>query len=210
MKKILFQGDSITDWFRAKDRDDVLGSNYATMVAGELGLKYPNKFEFVNRGVSGNRSIDILARTQRDIVTLKPDYMSILVGVNDIWHGLEWNNGITPERYGIYYDMIITEVRESLPDIKMMILEPFILKGKVAMQNPDAYIGGVKKLAQIAQNVAEKNNIVFIPLQDKFDKMLEFAPVEYWSYDGVHPNAAGHCIIKNAWIEAFEHNFRNN
>ncbi len=207
MKRILFQGDSITDWFRAKDRDDVLGSNYVSMISGELGLKYPNKYEFINRGISGNRSIDILGRTQKDIVALKPDYMSILVGVNDVWHGLEWNNGISPERYEIYYNMIIEETKESLPDIKIMILEPFILKGSVAMKDPDAYISGVKKLAKIAKKVADKNGAIFVFLQEKFDEMLKYAPVEYWSYDGVHPNAAGHCIIKNAWIEAFEKQF---
>ncbi len=156
MKRILFQGDSITDWFRAKDRDDVLGSNYVSMISGELGLKYPNKYEFINRGISGNRSIDILGRTQKDIVALKPDYMSILVGVNDVWHGLEWNNGISPERYEIYYNMIIEETKESLPDIKIMILEPFILKGSVAMKDPDAYISGVKKLAKIAKKLLIK------------------------------------------------------
>ena len=207
MKRILFQGDSITDWCRAKDRDDVLGSNYVSMISGELGLKYPNKYEFINRGISGNRSIDILGRTQKDIVALKPDYMSILVGVNDVWHGLEWNNGISPERYEIYYNMIIEETKESLPDIKIMILEPFILKGSVAMKDPDAYISGVKKLAKIAKKVADKNGAIFVFLQEKFDEMLKYAPVEYWSYDGVHPNAAGHCIIKNAWIEAFEKQF---
>lgn len=78
------------------------------------------------------------------------------------------------------------------------------MKGSVAMQNPDAYIGGVKKLAQIAKRVADENDAVFVPLQEKFDEMLKYAPAEYWSYDGVHPNAPGHCIIKDAWIEAFE------
>ena len=208
MKRILFQGDSITDWFRAKDREDVLGSNYVTMVSGELGLKYPNEYEFINRGISGSRSIDILGRTQKDIVALKPDYISILVGVNDVWHGLEWNNGISPERYEIYYNMIIEEIKENIPNIKIMILEPFILNGSVAMKNPDAYIGGVKNLAKIAERVAGKTGAVFVPLQKKFDEMLEYAPVEYWSYDGVHPNAAGHCSIKNAWIEAFEKQLR--
>ena len=208
MKKVLFQGDSITDWYRDRGRDDILGSNYPTMVAGEIGLKYPGEYEFVNRGVSGDRSIDVLARVRRDIIALKPDIMSMLIGVNDVWHRLEWDNGTTPERYEKYYNMIIEEVKESLPDIKLMILEPFILNGTVAEKDPDGYIGGVHTLAGIAKRVAEENGAVFIPLQGKFDEMLKYAPAEYWSYDGVHPTASGHCIIKNAWIEAFEKHIR--
>lgn len=208
MKKILFQGDSITDWFRAQDRNDALGSNYATMVAGELGLKYPGEYEFANRGISGNRSIDILARIKKDIIALNPDYVSFLIGVNDIWHELEWHNGVSPDKYELYYNIIISELKEALPDVKIMILEPFILKGSVAMRDWDGYGGGVHKLAKIAKTVAEKNNLVFVPLQDKFDEAVNAAPVEYWASDGVHPTAAGHCIIKNAWIEAFENELK--
>lgn len=204
MKKILFQGDSITDWSRSKENDSILGSNYVTMIAGEFGYKYPNEYDFINRGISGNRSIDILGRVQSDIISLKPDILSILVGVNDIWCGLEWNNGITPDKYELYYNLIINEVKESIPNIKIMVLEPFILKGSVALQDPEGYIGGVQELSRIAKKVADDNNAVFVPLQKEFDEMLKYAPVEYWSKDGVHPTAMGHYIIKKAWIEAFE------
>jgi len=88
MKKILFQGDSITDFGREKNdvQGDWLGHGYAAMVSGALGYKYPNEFEFINRGISGNRIIDVLARVKNDIINLAPDYMSILIGVNDVWH----------------------------------------------------------------------------------------------------------------------------
>ena len=203
MKKILFQGDSITDWFRSKERDDVLGSNYATMVSGELGLKFPNKYEFVNRGVSGNRSIDILARTQKDIITLKPDYMSVLVGINDVWHGFDWNNGVSAKNYQIYYNMLISEVKENLPNIKIMIMEPFVLDGTVTENRWQIFRNEVELRAELSREIAQKHNLVFVPLQKQFDEATEKAPVEYWLYDGVHPTAAGHQIIKNAWIDAF-------
>lgn len=204
MEKILFQGDSITDWFRIKDNDSILGSNYVNMVAGEIGLRYPNEYEFINRGIGGNRSIDILARTQTDIISLKPDYLSMLVGVNDVWHAVKFGYDVNPERYELYFNTIIQDVKKNLPNTKIMIMEPFILKGSVAMQKPNIFIDGVNKLAQISRKIASNNNIVFVALQERFDKMLKYAPVEYWSSDGVHPNAPGHCIIKNAWIEAFE------
>ena len=208
METILFQGDSITDWFRAKDREDAPGSNYVTMVAGELSCKYPLEYKFLNRGISGNRSIDILGRIKKDIIALNPDYISILIGVNDIWHDLEWGNGISPEKYEVYYNLIISELKEALPNIKIMIMEPFILKGYVGLQDWDGYNGGVRALAKIAKSLAEKHDLEFVPLQDKFDEATKIAPVEYWAHDGVHPTPAGHCIIKNAWIDAFEKNFR--
>ena len=95
MKRILFQGDSITDWYRGRDREDALGSNYVTMTAGELGYKFLGKYELINRAVSGNRVVDSLARMQNDIIELKPDCLSILVGINDVWHGYAWNNGVS-------------------------------------------------------------------------------------------------------------------
>ena len=206
--RILFQGDSITDWSRSRERDDILGSGYATMTAGELGFKYPGEYEFLNRGVSGNRSVDILARMQRDIIAVKPDIMSLLIGVNDIWHGIDSVDGITLEKYEIYCGLLLLEVKEALPEIKLMILEPFVLRGTVTNANWDKYKSGVSQMAEKARFLSEKHGAVFVPLQEKFDKALELAPAEYWSIDGVHPKAAGHCIIKNAWIESFEKHIR--
>ena len=205
---ILFQGDSITDAGRIREVDVSLGSGYATMVAGELGVKYPNEYEFLNRAISGNRSVDIIGRVRKDIVLLNPDIMSMLVGVNDIWHGLDFDMGVSPERFEKYYNLIIEEVKDNLPDIKLMILEPFALNCGVVSKYPEAFLNGVHKLAEISKKVAIENDAVFVPLQEKFDEMLNVAPCDYWIKDGVHPTAMGHFLIKNAWIEAFEKNFR--
>ena len=86
MKTIVFQGDSITDAIRNCENDNYMGSGYATMVAGELGLSEPNEYKFYNRGISGNRVLDLYARWKTDCLNLKPDYLSILVGINDVWH----------------------------------------------------------------------------------------------------------------------------
>lgn len=204
MKTILFHGDSITDCGRSRDNNLVLGSGYATQVAGELGYKYPNEYRFENRAVGGFRSVNLLASIRPDIIALKPDYMSLLIGVNDVWHGVNFDNGITPDRYERYVNMLIEEVRESLPSLKLMILEPFILEGPATDKNPEMFLGGMKKIAEKARTVAEANDAVFVPLQEKFDEALKVAPYDYWTMEGVHPTAAGHNIIKNAWIEAFE------
>ena len=83
--RILFQGDSITDVGRTRDNNDIaMGSGYPLLVKGALGLDNPGKMEFINRGISGNRIVDVYARIKRDIINLKPDVMSILIGVNDV------------------------------------------------------------------------------------------------------------------------------
>ena len=103
-KTILFQGDSITDCGRSRENDSDMGMGYPTMVKGELGLEYPGQYTFLNRGISGDRIVDIYARIKADIINLKPDYMSILIGVNDVWHELGGCcNGVSAEKYEKIY-----------------------------------------------------------------------------------------------------------
>ena len=209
MKTILFQGDSITDANRSRENDANAGIGYVTLVKGELGLNYPNQYEMYNRGISGNRVIDIYARMKKDIIKLKPDIMSILVGVNDVWHEISRQEGIDEDKYFEIYSMLIQEVKEALPDVKIMIMEPFLLSG-IATENteewPDRFVqfsAEVKKRAVKAKEIAEKYNLPFIPLQDKFDEAAKMAPNDYWLRDGVHPTTAGHELIKREWLKYF-------
>ena len=209
MKTILFQGDSITDANRSRTSNAVLGSGYAALVAAELGLDFPGEYKFVNKGIGGNRSIEIYARNVMDIFYIKPDYMSLLVGVNDIWHGLDLNNGTGIKRFEKVYDMLLDEIEEELPNCKVMIMEPFILKGSATDNTEndpmrwEKFSSGVYEVAAITKKLAEKHNLKFISLQDKFNKACEKAPADYWLSDGVHPTAKGHELIKREWIKAF-------
>lgn len=203
MKKILFQGDSITDAGRSREYDNNRGLGYPTLVTAEMGMNRPNEFEFINRGVSGNRVIDLLARIKRDMINLKPDYMSILIGVNDVWHELSVANGVDAEKYEMYYNMIIDQVKAELPDIKIMILEPYLLKGTATEENWNEFRGEVEKRAAASRRVAEKHHLIFVPLMEKFDEAAKIAPASYWTDDGVHPTAMGHELIKREWIKAF-------
>ena len=204
MKKILFQGDSITDVGRSRENDAARGHGYATLVSASLGMDRPGEFEFVNRGISGNRIIDLLARVKADIINLTPDYMSILIGINDDWHELSSKNGVCTQKYEMYYNLLIEQVKDALPDIKIMILEPFILKGSGTEAYYDEFRKGAKEKAAVAKRVAEKNGLVFVPLMEKFDEAEKLAPANYWLADGVHPTAMGHEIIKREWLKAFE------
>ena len=205
MKTILFQGDSITDCGRGNG----LGTGYPLLVTAQLGYENPNEYNFVNRGISGNRIVDVYARIKRDIINLKPDYLSILIGVNDVWHEFGDMNGVDAEKFEKIYCMLIEEIKEALPDIKIMIFEPFCLEGcatENTEEHPDkwnTFNAEVKKRAEKAKKVAEKYNLKFITLQDKLDEAVKSAENTYWLRDGVHPTAIGHELIKREWLKAF-------
>lgn len=205
MKRILFQGDSITDMLRSRDNDAFLGIGYPVLVSAELGYENPGRYEFLNRGVGGNRVVDLYARIKSDTVNLKPDVLSILVGVNDVWHELkERYNGVDAEKYYKIYSMMIEEILEALPNIKIMLMEPFVLKASETEADWDYFKEEVAKRGEKTRLVAEKYNLKFIPLQDKFNEAEKSAPASYWTWDGVHPNPPGHEIIKREWIKTFK------
>ncbi len=204
MKKILFQGDSITDCSRSREADFYMGMGYAAMVSGRLGLDNPGEYEFLNRGVSGNRIVDVYARIKSDIINLKPDYMSILIGVNDVWHEAAFENGVDAEKFEMVYNLLIDEIKAALPNIKLMILEPFVLKGETTGENWGFFETEVLKRAEAAKRVAEKHGLTFVPLQKRFDEMAAIQPEPYWTKEGVHPSAAGHELIAREWVKAFE------
>ncbi len=203
--RILFQGDSITDAGRDRDNDVGVGVGYPLLVKSVLGFEAPGKYEFINRGISGNRIVDVYARIKADIINVKPDVMSILIGVNDVWHEfIECPNGVDAEKFYKIYDMLIEEVKEALPDIKIMILEPFVLKGFGTEERWAEFDKEVKLRAQMAKKIADKHNLSFIPLQDGFDSLAKDIQPDYWLGDGVHPTAMGHEFIKNEWIKEFK------
>ena len=201
---ILFQGDSITDCGRSRDNNSYLGHGYPRFVQGKLSVAEPGKHTFINRGISGNRIVDVYARIKADILNVKPDVMSILIGINDVWHEIGNHNGVDAPKFERIYDMLITEIKEALPDIKIMILEPFVLKGCATIENWDIFDPETKLRAQASKRIAEKHNLTFIPLQDMFDAMPDNVLPDYWAGDGVHPTAAGHELISNEWIKAFK------
>ena len=142
-----------------------------------------------------------------DIINLKPDYMSILIGVNDVWHEFGNHNGVDADKFEKIYGMLIEEIRAALPDIKIMILEPFFLPGSATTETEEKTVGfatEVPKRAEMAKRVAEKYGLPFIPLQAGFDKLAELASPETWLADGVHPTPMGHEFIKREWIRTFK------
>lgn len=210
MKRILFQGDSITDCGRNRDFVISVGDGYPVLVKAELGYDFPGEYEFINKGISGNRIVDVYARIKMDIINLAPDYMSILIGVNDVWHEISRENGVDADKYETIYSMLIEEVKEALPNIKIVIMEPFCLKGTATDDCEEipnrwsVFRSEVEKRAVKAKKVAEKYGLPFIPLQEKFDEATKLAEPAYWLRDGVHPTSMGHELIKREWMKIFK------
>ena len=203
MKKILFQGDSITDCDRSREKEYKLGTGYAMLVEAALGFECPDEYEFANRGISGNRIVDVYARIKKDIINLAPDVLSILIGVNDVWHEVSYQNGVAAEKFEKIYRMLIEEIREALPAVKIIILEPFVLSGPATEEHIDVFTSEVALRAKAAKRIADDFGLTFVPLQAGFEALAKKAPATYWLRDGVHPTAKGHEFIKQEWLRAF-------
>ena len=207
--KIVFFGDSITDMSRVRNSDgkvESYGDGYVFFVAGKLLSENPQKYEIINRGISGNRIVDLYARVKGDVWNQQPDVLSILIGVNDVWHELSENpNGVDLTRWEKMYRMLIEDTKERLPNTKIMILEPFVLRGtKTDYDNRYETFVKVKDYAAKAKEIARDYGLTFVPLQEKFDEAAEKFGGEYYLYDGVHPDVAGAALIASEWLKAFE------
>lgn len=208
-KLILFQGDSITDGNRVKtnewDLNHQMGHGYAFIINAKLGCEYPEKdYRFINRGISGNRIADLYGRWQEDAVKFCPDILSILVGVNDVHFYLENGSGSLADRYEKIYQLLINEIKDKKADTQIVICEPFALpvKGKEDyVKNMMKYLLPIQEKARL---IAERNNAIFVPLQQKFNELGAKYGNEYWIWDGVHPTVCGHHLIANEWLKCCE------
>ena len=204
--RILFFGDSITDMSRNREADfafNSYGYGYPLFVAGELHFNSPQQYEIINRGIGGHRIVDLYARVKKDVWNLKPDVLSILIGVNDVWHELYGENGVDIRRFDKMYRMLIEDTKKELPDLKIIICEPFILKESATEEKYEEFLQ-VKEYAKVVKKIAEDYNLPFLPLQDKFDEVTEKYGVKYYLPDGVHPSVAGAKLIANEWLQLFE------
>lgn len=204
---ILMQGDSITDAGRDKAKyyaNDAggMGRGYVyQIVSNLLGSQPEANLHFYNRGISGHKVFQLADRWEDDCMQLKPDVLSILIGVNDFWHSLNNYKG-TVEVYEADFRKLLDRTLTALPNVKLIIGEPFAVKGGKAIDKkwfpdfPDYQVAAAK--------IANEYKAQFIPYQKIFDDALNIAPVSYWCPDGVHPSMAGGYLMKEGWIKAFE------
>ena len=206
---ILFQGDSITDAGRIREFMDSnsiqgLGCGYCNYIASQILRDYPDKnLQFLNRGISGDRIVDLYARWKSDTLKLKPDILSILIGVNDSWYEFENQNGVELDRFETVYRMLLQYTKQKLPHVHLIICEPFILEiDNIA----NALSEDMKNRQQIVKRIAKEFNACFVPYQSALNKCLLKAPANYWTVDGVHPTPAGHRILAEVWLNSVLNN----
>ena len=204
--KILFFGDSITDACRNRDDDAMmpaLGCGYVALVAGRLFERDPMGYEIINRGIGGDRAVDLYGRIRRDVWEAKPDVLSIYVGVNDVWHEIGGKNGFDVARYEKVYRAMLYETLERLPDVKIILVAPFVLKGRATAEKFDRF-KEVFKYADVVERLAAEYGLPFVPLQETFDNAAEKYGATALAYDGVHPTVLGATLLAGEWLKAFD------
>jgi lysophospholipase L1-like esterase len=199
----LFQGDSITDGNRTRNNDwnHVMGHGYAYIVASKLWFELPEKgFHFFNRGISGNKLTDLAKRWQADTLDLKPDVLSLLIGINDVAAFLDGDPAFSAEQYETGYRALLEQTRQQLPSVQLVLCAPFILPVGPVKDKWEAYNLEVKQRQQIVKKLSLEYQAILVEFQQAFNKALDKAPAEYWIWDGIHPMPAGHELMAREWL----------
>jgi lysophospholipase L1-like esterase len=197
-QKILFQGDSITDAGRNREDANGLGGGYAMMAAAQVQALYPELgLTFLNKGISGNRAADLAGRWQEDCLDLKPDWVSILIGVNDCWRRYDAGDPTPAEVFEKHYRDILE--RSKSHAIGTIICEPFLLPCP-----PDriAWREDLDPKIQVARKLAVEFGARFVPFDGIFAAKSLLQPPAFWAADGVHPSLPGHALMASEWIKA--------
>jgi lysophospholipase L1-like esterase len=203
---ILYQGDSITDSGRNKEDTGFntarnLGSGYPMLAGAAILNKYEAlNLKIYNKGISGNKVFQLAERWDIDCLDLKPDVLSILIGVNDIWHKLNGTYNGTAEIYRNDYIALLERTIKALPNVKLIICEPFAVKGVKAVD--DKWYPEFFDYQKAAKDIARQFKATFIPFQSVYDEAQKRAPGSYWTGDGVHPSLAGAQLMAKAWMKA--------
>lgn len=201
---ILFQGDSITDGNRTRNNDwnHVMGHGYQFIIASKLWYENPKaNLKFFNRGISGNRVTDLENRWQEDALDIKPDVISILIGVNDTMSVVNNQNPQSIETFENSYRNILQKSIAQLPNVKFIICEPFILENGWVSKNTEIWKEEIQKRQKVAKALAQEFHAIFVPFQQVFIDACKKAPIDYWIWDGVHPMPAGHELMARQWLK---------
>ena len=195
--RILFQGDSITDAGRDREDPHNLGNGYPLYAAREIQNKYPDlSFEFIDLGISGDETKHLVQRCQQDFVDIQPDILSILVGVNDVWHYAEGRKWLSNEAFEEQYRHVLNEIKTKT-NAKLMMMEPFL----IPVEDKLFFREDLSLKIEIIRKLAREYADVYLPT----DGLLQSAfihddPLSY-SADGVHPTQKGADFIGKLYAE---------
>ena len=197
--RILFQGDSITDGNRGRSADPnhILGHGYAFLIAAKYGAAFAAlNLDFLNRGVSGNTVLELQQRWAQDTLELKPDVLSILIGIND------HSRGVPLDQYEQRYDALLAEAVAANPKLRVVLCEPFTLPDGKRPEDYATKRADVQARQDVVARLATKYRAALVRLQPVFDAACQVAPAEHWIWDGVHPTYSGHQLMADAWERA--------
>ena len=196
--KILFQGDSITDADRDRSDYHNMGFGYADFVVKKLTAKYPDvDLEFINLGLSGNRTDQLFDRLTPDCVELDPDIVSVLIGINDVWHRYEYEFiPTTDEQIALNFKCILERIKRDTK-AKLIVLQPFTEGNDQARMQSD-----VDRLIDIVDSLAEKYADTYVRTGEIIHEDEHYGTEHYFTRDGVHPNSTGAEFIADLYVEA--------
>lgn len=208
---ILFQGDSITDAGRNRKRADIpndprhLGTGYAFNVAAHLLSERPNNsLKCFNRGNSGWKVPQLADSWDRNCIAIKPDLLSVMIGVNDYWHTVAFGRKFkgTVQTYERDYRALLKRTVKELPNIKLVICEPYALKcGKHVN---DTWFPTFDQYRAVSKKMADEFGALFVPFQSMFEKASKDTPLDFWAGDGIHPSGPGAQLMALEWLKVVQ------
>lgn len=197
---ILFQGDSITDVGRCSTPDG-LGTGYVSMIQGWFQARWPEAgYRVLNRGVGGDRTVELLARWKADCLDLKPQVLSLSIGVNDVWRLRgEWNGQkfVTKAEFDTNYRSLVDQAREAGIE-RLVLMSPTT----IAEENDSALVDLLDERTDQVKALAREYGAIYVPTREALNRALTESPGTRWTADGCHPTTAGHALMASAWLEA--------
>lgn len=199
---IVFIGDSITDTDRLEPAYQPFGYGYVNFVANLLLAKYPEfNLNIVNTGVNGDTIRKLEARWERDCINHKPDILSVLIGINDLWRqhaeAEKLPEAVYPDEYELTYRLLLLSEREQC-SCQLVLMEPFMFCN--TPENP--MFKGLQTYIETIHKLADEFDAVIVPLQSEIDEQIKQVPPEKWSADSVHPYVWAHAWIAQRWLQA--------
>lgn len=212
MDRIVFAGDSVTDMGSVQPVGEGLGDNvgngYVRAVENLLSAVYPElRIRVTNSGISGNTSRDLLARYERDVVSLKPDWVSICIGINDVWRQFDCpamaDRWVLPEEYRENIEKMIIAVKDSVKGI--FILSPYYMEPN----REDAMRKRMDEYTAICAELAEKHGCRFVNFQKMYEDYFQIRHSTSIAWDRVHPNRIGSALMAREFLKQCDFDFNH-
>lgn len=194
---VLFQGDSITDAGRYRPDPAHLGYGYVMQAVSWFHALYPEKdVRFLNRGVSGNRVVDLAQRWQEDCLDLRPTWLSLLIGINETWRRYDSHDPTSTRDFADAYRALLERTLAALP-VRLILCEPFVLP---VPEDRMAWRADLDPKIAVVRQLAREYRALYIPCDGLFAQAATQREPAFWAEDGVHPTDAGHALMAQAWL----------